>query len=62
MARWTSRCMCANYQSTRRANPLCPRAFDETRDDDNSEKKNDDERNFPETDRHTLVLAVFYLP
>lgn len=59
MARWTGRYVCANYQSTLRANPFCPKAFDETRDNNNSEKKNDDERNFPETDRHTLILAVF---
>ena len=46
--------MCTNYQSARWTNPFCPSAFDETRDNNNAEKKNDDERNFPETDRHTL--------
>ena len=60
MARWAGRYVCTNYQSTRRTNPFCPRAFDEARDNNNSEKNSDDERNFPETDRHTLILAVFY--
>ena len=59
MARWTGRYVCANYQSTLRTNAFCPKAFDETRDNDNSEKKNDDERNFPETDRHTLIPRHF---
>ena len=50
--------MCLNCESALWANALCPKAFNQTRYNDNDKKKNDKEGNFPKTDMHTLISAV----
>ena len=59
MARWTSRHVGAHYQSTLRTNPFCPRAFDETRHNDDAQNEHDEECDFPKTDSHLFNLPCF---
>ncbi|MDE0018536.1 MAG: hypothetical protein OXU51_20295 [Candidatus Poribacteria bacterium] len=48
-----------NCQSALWANAFRPKAFDETRHNDDSQKEQDEECDFPKTDRHTLIRRCF---
>ena len=50
--------MCPNCQSTLWTNAFHAKTFNEAGYNDNTEKENDEEDNFPKTDMHPLISSV----
>ena len=60
LARRTDLRICPDCESTFWTNPFHPKTFNETRHNDNSQKKNDKKGDFPKTDRHFLRSGVLH--